>query len=347
MELILKPIRYWKIFILFFLINSAILITPFSLQGEQAYTDFSVDTGTLIVQDSIDAGGNSFMFTDNVSVLNNVVINNFSVDDVIQILNAEEGMYSFSNDGRDVVIVYNNNGVINKIELKDVVDSTALIYDEASFENNIGFDAFTIAGDEWAMPGKASLISPSERVANKNPTFIWNEVPNATWYRLFIWDEHEDTVFRQWYEASQICLNGQCSASTDMELKAGKYEWFVKSWNNHGKIWSDGMAFTVQDNETLPSKVIHISPDGITPNQAMIFTWVADPVSTWYKLWIGHPNNERIFSQWYEASTICSDGDCAVTVEAELNSGNYMWYIKSWNDDGKIWSDGMNFSLTN
>ena len=205
MELILKSIRYWKIFILFFLINSAILITPFSLQGEQAYTDFSVDTGTLIVQDSIDAGGNSFMFTDNVSVLNNVVINNFSVDDVIQILNAEEGMYSFSNDGRDVVIVYNNNGVINKIELKDVVDSTALIYDEASFENNIGFDAFTIAGDEWAMPGKASLISPSERVANKNPTFIWNEVPNATWYRLFIWDEHEDTVFRQWYEASQIC----------------------------------------------------------------------------------------------------------------------------------------------
>jgi len=52
-----------------------------------------------------------------------------------------------------------------------------------------------------------------------------------------------------------------------------------------------------------------------------------------------------VFGKWYEANDICSDSNCSVTIEAELMAGNYDWYIKSWNDYGKVWSDGMRFTV--
>ncbi len=36
----------------------------------------------------------------------------------------------------------------------------------------------------------------------------------------------------------------------------------------------------------------------------------------------------------------------AITIETELMEGDYEWYIKSWNDYGKVWSDGMSFTVT-
>ncbi len=76
------------------------------------------------------------------------------------------------------------------------------------------------------------------------------------------------------------------------------------------------------------------------------YTWVRDPESTWYRLWIGDNSTDKIFAQWYEASEICTDGNCSVTPETELLPGNYEWYVKSWNELGKLWSDGMSFTVS-
>ena len=65
-----------------------------------------------------------------------------------------------------------------------------------------------------------------------------------------------------------------------------------------------------------------------------------------WKGWVGYPGDQKIFAKWYEASEICSDDSCLVTPETELMDGNYEWYIKSWNDYGKVWSDGVSFTVT-
>ncbi len=107
------------------------------------------------------------------------------------------------------------------------------------------------------------------------------------------------------------------------------------------------MTFTVQGDDTPPSKVAHTSPSGATNEATPTFTWAADPVSTWYKLWVGYNSTDKIFAQWYDAADICFGDNCSVTPELDLPNGDYEWYIKSWNDYGKVWSDGMSFSVGN
>jgi len=60
---------------------------------------------------------------------------------------------------------------------------------------------------------------------------------------------------------------------------------------------------------------------------------------------VGYPGDQKIFAQWYEASDICFGGNCSVTTEIEFNVGEYEWYIKSWNEFGRVWSDGMSFTV--
>ncbi len=100
-----------------------------------------------------------------------------------------------------------------------------------------------------------------------------------------------------------------------------------------------------QSDSIPPSKITHTSPSGTAQEPTPTFTWSEDPASTWYKFWVGDPNGDKVFAQWYEATEICSGGSCSVTLDTELAEGSYEWYIKSWNDYGKVWSDGMSFSL--
>lgn len=108
-----------------------------------AKTQIAIDAGTLHSPAVFDAGSDAFNFTDNAAVLTNVVINNFTSDDIITITNAEETDYSFANDATDMYIISNNQGAINVILLTGVVSSDALVSDQASFTAAIGFDAFT------------------------------------------------------------------------------------------------------------------------------------------------------------------------------------------------------------
>ncbi len=194
-------------------------------------------------------------------------------------------------------------------------------------------------------PGTVIPVSPSGTTDETTPIFTWNEDPASTWYKLFIGDSSEEKVYAQWYDASNICSGGSCLVALESELLKDNYEWWVKSWNNYGSVWSDGMSFTVQEDDTPPSKVAHTSPTGATNETTPTFTWVADLTSTWYKLWVGYPGDIKVFGEWYEASDICSDGNCSVILETELMDGDYEWYIKSWNDYGNVWSDGMSFSV--
>lgn len=193
---------------------------------------------------------------------------------------------------------------------------------------------------------KVTFISPLGTINDTTPSYTWYENFGATWYKLFVWNNSKEKIHSQWYESSGICSEGKCSVQLDSSLKSGNYECFVKSWNEHGNTWSEGMSFAIQGDDTPPSKVTHTSPSGAIQTSTPAFTWTADPASTWYRLWIGYPGDIKILGKWYEASTICSDDECSVGLELDLSNGDYEWYIKSWNSSGKVWSDGMVFTIT-
>jgi len=127
--------------------GEAVTISDAEATGTITDDTVSVDIGAINSPETLDASGNSYIFTDDADVANSVVINGFSTDDVIKVSNASEGDYFFTNNGEDVYITYNNieNGsVVNSIQLVGVVTTNDLVDGtEASFEAYIGFDAFS------------------------------------------------------------------------------------------------------------------------------------------------------------------------------------------------------------
>lgn len=113
--------------------------------GSGEYTVISADQGTLTDMASLDAASAAFKYTDDAAVQNFVEIANFSADDQIEVTGAAADQYEFSNDGTDVDITFNNAGTINHIVLTGVVATDDLVYNEATFEAAMGFDAFSAA----------------------------------------------------------------------------------------------------------------------------------------------------------------------------------------------------------
>ena len=104
----------------------------------------SADQGTAAAAINLDASGGDFILLDDASAQGSVVVTGFAAGDSIQVSNASAGDYSFANNGTDVSISFNNNSTLNSITLTGVVSSDDLVYNEATFEAAVGFDAFIL-----------------------------------------------------------------------------------------------------------------------------------------------------------------------------------------------------------
>lgn len=106
---------------------------------------------------------------------------------------------------------------------------------------------FTLQGND-SPPEKAVLNTPSGAVTGgTTPSFFWEDVSSASWYRLFIREGSKTKVHGEWYLASDICSDGLCTVSSGVDLTGSTYEWWVKSWNEFGSTWSDGKQFTLEN----------------------------------------------------------------------------------------------------
>lgn len=195
-----------------------------------------------------------------------------------------------------------------------------------------------------AEPVKAILSSPYGTIQDSTPIFTWSDNFSNEWYKLWIENENGDKLFSEWVKVD-ACDGSKCNVTTQIELPDADYVWYVKSWTEDGKVWSNAMYFTIQSNNSQPSKVTHISPSGTIQDSTPTFTWNESDFTDWYKLWIGYPNSAKLIASWHDAANICVDGICTVTIQTELIDDDYEWYVKSWSEDGKVWSDGMSFSV--
>jgi len=115
-------------------------------------TSISLDIGTAASVSTVSGAGAAVTFTDNAGANSYVKITNFTSGDVIQVTGAAESLYSFSssdldNDGSaDDLSISNSNagsGVVNDIQILNVVSPTAFIFDKASAISAVGFNFIT------------------------------------------------------------------------------------------------------------------------------------------------------------------------------------------------------------
>ena len=92
------------------------------------------------------------------------------------------------------------------------------------------------------------LNGPMGTIYDATPTYSWQSVATATWYRLSVYDGAGSLV-NKWVSAVDAACSGggHCLITPETPLPKGDKTWWVQPWKED-KIygpWSDGMAFSV------------------------------------------------------------------------------------------------------
>ena len=111
----------------------------------------SLDIGSDASRTALSGSSGAVIFTDNAAVAGNVRITGFGADDVIRVTGATQGQYNFTsadfdNDGSadDLGISYNaGSGVVNDIQILNIVSPTAFVVDRATAISAVGFNFIT------------------------------------------------------------------------------------------------------------------------------------------------------------------------------------------------------------
>jgi hypothetical protein len=104
-----------------------------------------------------------------------------------------------------------------------------------------------------AVPGKATLVSPSGTNFAYPVEYQWTHVTGATYYYLWV-NRGSTPIIQKWFTASEAgCSDvsgNPCrvsSAQAGVGLTPGAHTWWILTWNPNGYgPWSDGMEFLVQ-----------------------------------------------------------------------------------------------------
>lgn len=111
--------------------------------------EVSIDVGTVLTPEILDAAGNNYCFADNAAVSTNVILNNFAAGDAVEVSGAAVGDYNFARsltDTNDLVITYSlGPETTNQIVIDDVLPDTGLVNNYASAAAAIGFAFMTFA----------------------------------------------------------------------------------------------------------------------------------------------------------------------------------------------------------
>jgi hypothetical protein len=115
-------------------------------------TSKSLDVGTASAVSTVSGAGAAVTFTDDATKNSYVKVTDFTSGDVIHVTGATEADYSFSSsdldgDGSadDLSISYSNagSGVVNDIQILNVVSSSAFVFDKATAVSAVGFNFIT------------------------------------------------------------------------------------------------------------------------------------------------------------------------------------------------------------
>lgn len=216
----------------------------------------------------------------------------------------------------------------------------------ADLDGDGDLDAFVAilnAGDQvWfntskSVPGTATLISPLESVATATPTFMWQDVENATRYRIVVYDRAiQQYVSRESHDASDICSGTSCSLTPEINLGySANHFWRIRAWNADG--WGDWTALQRFSRlPEVPSVPVLLSPLVATDEASPAFEWQTVEGASRYRLRVyDRVLQQNVHLENHEASAVCSETSCSFTPSIALSfSRNHKWSVRAWNIAG-------------
>jgi hypothetical protein len=93
------------------------------------------------------------------------------------------------------------------------------------------------------------LVSPSGSIGTNLPTYVWNAVPEADSYLIWLNDSSMSGKVNKWLgpeTAGCPAGTGRCSYTPATALAPGAARWWIQTWNPAGYgPWSAPQDFTV------------------------------------------------------------------------------------------------------
>lgn len=181
-----------------------------------------------------------------------------------------------------------------------------------------------------SAPSDAVPVSPIGTITATQPTFTWTSVGVTAWYYLWI-SGSNGYILDQWYDGWFVCDPFACSATPNLNLPAGNYQWWVQEWTQAGGYgqWSSATNFTVDAPVSIAEPIAPIGTLASNETQPE-FSWRGANGSAWYYLWIEGPSG-HVFDQWYDSTTItCVGSTCSVRPPLNLVGGTYKWWVQMW-----------------
>ena len=172
--------------------------------------------------------------------------------------------------------------------------------------------------------GPTKLSSPSGTVAEGKPTFSWEGVSGASWYRIWL---HRNGAYhyREWTQEETW------TPSWNMTDYPGNYEWWVQIWGPDGYgPWSSPLTFAI--GATTPR-----TPSEVVATGDVSFTWDVVETATWYHFWLDK-DGVAYADTWLEGN---------VERTLTLPPGGYEYWVRTWGSgDYGPWSDSLSFTVS-
>jgi len=171
-------------------------------------------------------------------------------------------------------------------------------------------------------PLRSILVAPLGIInTTDTPTLSWQDV-GGTWYQL-------------WFSRNGVkhtsLWSKLLSYIPSTALAPGNYKWWVRAWNPDGMgAWSNSGDFSI-------GKAIPQTPSGTTIPMPTL-AWDGAAFIPWYHVWLNR-DGSRYNHFWLNGVT-------SWTPSVALPSGNYRYWVQTWNANGMgPWSDGLDFQV--
>jgi hypothetical protein len=247
------------------------------------------------------------------------------------------------NTGERVIYRTNYDG-LNYTHFDPLVDGTYRAWVRAT--NSVGenspwsdFVEFTI---DVPAPTITTITAPATPTTNVNPRIVWDAVPGA--YRYDLWVDYRDGGQNQFIREENITGQNWYDPAT---LPQGTFTAWVRAANANGEVapWSPAYMFAVDilppDRPTMTGPT---GPDGsltiTTANPT--FTWTEVDRAKTYDLWVNNETTGQI--QIVRKTDLDTNSYTALD---NLPQGLYRSWVRGINSAGEVgtWSNAYSFTI--
>jgi hypothetical protein len=192
------------------------------------------------------------------------------------------------------------------------------------FTRSAVFAAVLVSTSALAQITTPTPVSPLATSSTNQPTFVWNEVTNASSYEIYVIYGSTATLYPI---ALTNCASGQCAFNPGLTLPTGNAWWLVRAFGlGTSSYWTDYLYFYVP----RPVGPVAISPSGSTAETKPTYRWYPVAGATGYIFSLR--DETRFLEQNTSVPTSACTGNptvCSFTSNRTLAAENTWWMVRA------------------